>query len=1085
LTFLLKWCNNKFMKSEKNGEVGSSNKNREEQIEAAFANAGVPQEYQGFVRNIENLPPAQRNDRIQEMAVADKDFADSAAAVRLYLESFDAAHPRQEPVAENSTPEKLEEWEEEFAIEMLVSLGMENVDEQEMRDFLAKFRQEQKTSGRSAEALIRERLYDPDMIAKFAGKWEAKYGAGESHKKDVVAADAERVVSDESVSKKLPDAEEKKKRISEIRNEFKARALGAPDDLSLRNILDVLDEVQDMPAEEAFRRVAEAQKRDHRISRYNAAIILHALVPDKVTRPEVPDIKSREPGDMEKDIPEMSAEQMADEWIWEEPVSGSAAKLAGRPTPGYPEGYIPREKKTPVEQSADAAAREDRLAEARRDLGTESSPSKTLRAALEVVEKVRTMPTEEAVRYVINAERDFKILEYHADVILHALIPDRVSKPTEGNVPRAEQADAAPNAAAGVAREGREPREEAMSAERKALDQQLKDGIDMRQDMYRSIRGNKDARDKILDGGPDGVKNFLERLGVFTTALLPKLTPYIMKKHDLIVTATGETGVPRKGDIYVNVDDFMAADFEAVQQLAEKVKRELTGGKGPEAAPEEVVAEVEEENQTEAPRGNGGLPPNAEIGTAKGRAREAGAQVPPERPAGGAERSGRSSERGESHDDERRPLSLFALREEGGHGQGREDEKTFGARARERVAETASRLAERFGIKNLVDSTRIAWSGELADWHTGFAVSLKGKMDSKRRTVQDLEGNRRHLQDEFNTFSQEGEVSAKALMRIEKDRAEIEKKIEINKNAADRLQSRLEYRNNQRARYENRRNEVCRGYMDRVTERLNPFEEKLSDLKLTKGQLEQEIGSHRESLIACKTKVGELKKLVEAEKFPSVRRAHREIVKKIERKAKDLAGEIAAREKDRGKIDKKIVQQDKKANPFRDKLERLARITRREGPNTEVAPRLQREEASFETRDVSGHPREEGEGPAGPDDADAAPGERRPELEKRYSGEELVEAWNAINGSRMKINPDVAKKSFPTFFGEQESASDFLRFAEFYAERHGDEEQFEGMPSMKKAAKKRRGRGFWARLFGRGNRGKSQSRLLGALNRRK
>jgi predicted nucleic acid-binding Zn-ribbon protein len=695
------------------------------------------------------------------------------------------------------------------------------------------------------------------------------------------------------------------------------------------------------------------------------------------------------------------------------------------------------------------------------------------------------MPTEEAVRYVINAERNFEILEYHADVILHALIPDRVPKPTEGNVPRAEQADAASNAVAGAAREGREPEEETMSAERKALDQQLKDGIDMRQDMYRSIRGNKDARDKILDGGPDGVRGFLERLSVFTAALLPKLTPYIMKKHDLIVTATGETGVPRKGDIYVNVDDFMAADFEAVQQLAEKVKRDLAGGKGPEAAPAEVVAEVEEENPAEAPRGNGGLPPNVEMGTAKGRAREAGVQVPPERPAGGAERSERNSERRESHDDEWQPLNLYALREEGGRGQGREDEKTFAARARERVAETASRLAERFGIKNLVDSARIAWSGELADWHTGFAVSLKGKMDGKRRTVQDLEGNRRHLQDEFDTFSQEGEVSAKALMRIEKDRAEVEKKIEKNKNEADRLQSRLEYRNNQRARYENRRNEVCRGYMDRVTERLNPFEEKLSDLKLTKGQLEQEIGSHRESLTACRAKVSELKKLVEAEKFPSVRRAHREIVKKIERKAKDLAGEIAAREKDRGRIDKKIVKQDKKANPFRDKLNRLARITRREGPDTRIAPRLQREEASFEARDVSGHPREEGEEPAGPDDVEAAPAERRPELEKRYSGEELVEAWNAINGSRMMIKLDVAKKSFPTFFGGQESASDFLRFAEFYAERYGDEERFEGMPSMKKAAKKRRGRGFWARLFGQGNRGSSQSRLLGALNRRK
>ena len=578
-----------------------------------------------------------------------------------------------------------------------------------------------------------------------------------------------------------------------------------------------------------------------------------------------------------------------------------------------------------------------------------------------------------------------------------------------------------------------------MSPERKILDQQLKDGISIRQDMYRSIRGNKEARNNILDSGSDGIKDFLSRLDVFTKELRPKLSPYVMKKFDLIITTTGETGVPREGDIYVNVDDLTSADFEAVQQLAEKVRRELSEAEEPEEGPEEEPAEPAAEAGTESPV--------AVAGTETPQESALGARVGRSRPA-------------------------------------REDERTFVQRTRERVAETASRLAERFGIKSIADSARIAWSGELADWHTGRAVSLKGKLDGKRRTVQDLEENRRHLQDEFNTLSREGEVSAKALTRIEKDRAEIEKKIEKNENSADRLQSRLEHRNNQRARFENRRDEVCRGYVDRVAERLNPFEEKLSDLKGTQIQLQKEIGQYQAMLSGEKKEVARLKKLVEAEKFSSVKRAHREIIKKIERTAKDLADEIATREKDRGRIMKKIMKQDKKANPLRDKIDRLTRITKRRGPDTSVAARSRNEEASVEMREVSGHPREEAEGTTNEHDAEGAHAESHPELEKKYSGQELVKAWNSVNGSRMMINPDIAKRTFPTFFGEPESAADFLRFAEFYAERHGDENQFEGMPSMQKAAKKRRTRGFWARLFGGGNRGKSQSRLLGALNRR-
>jgi len=413
---------------------------------------------------------------------------------------------------------------------------------------------------------------------------------------------------------------------------------------------------------------------------------------------------------------------------------------------------------------------------------------------------------------------------------------------------------------------------------------------------------------------------------------------------------------------------------------------------------------------------------------------------------------------------------------------------------RERVAKTASRLAERFGVKDLVDSVKMAYSGGLADWHTSQAVDLKGKLEDRRSKIHGLEEDRYHLEDQIRKFREEGEMSESALMRIEKDRAETEKKIESNKNVADQLQSSLEYRNNQRSRYENRRNEVCRGYMGRVTERLNPFEERLADLKSTQGQLNEEISHHQKLLGIHEGKIAKIKALVDAEKFSSVRRAYREIIRRAENEAKDIEREISAREKDRGRIDKRIMKQDKKANPLRDKLNELARITQRTGADTSVTPREKLERESRETREVSGRPRRRNDEDTGEEDDDdlegaplgggGLPRKPRPEFEKKYSGEELVETWNKANGSRMRINLEKAKKNFPTFFEEERmSVDDFWRFNEFYAERYGDEERFEGMPSVQKAARKRKKPGFWARLFGRG-RAKSERNFLDFLGKK-
>jgi hypothetical protein len=276
--------------------------------------------------------------------------------------------------------------------------------------------------------------------------------------------------------------------------------------------------------------------------------------------------------------------------------------------------------------------------------------------------------------------------------------------------------------------------------------------------------------------------------------------------------------------------------------------------------------------------------------------------------------------------------------------------------------------------------------------------------------------------------------------------------------------------------------------MGRVRERLNPMEEKIAEFKSAKDGLEKDIEESRNSLDFCKKEISKIHEDPKFEKYPSVRRINRKKIKEFEREMKHFRKEIAICQKEHGTIDKKFIKQNKKADPLRDKLNELADITNRKGKDTSVDERSPRLKApSFEMGDTkihsTGGKNGEGEGDSGAASigkgGDNPSRPRSPETEKKYPAKDLIDTWNRLHGTHTMINLE----NHPNFFGQNESAPDFLRHAAIYSERYGDEERFEGMPSMKKAAKKKKG--WWKLFFGRRNRGFTQSGFLRALNSKK
>jgi hypothetical protein len=75
----------------------------ETDIEVILANAGVPEEYQNFARGIADLPPADRESQMAQMAEIEADFKENVARLRSFLSAYDDSH--ETVSAETSTEE--------------------------------------------------------------------------------------------------------------------------------------------------------------------------------------------------------------------------------------------------------------------------------------------------------------------------------------------------------------------------------------------------------------------------------------------------------------------------------------------------------------------------------------------------------------------------------------------------------------------------------------------------------------------------------------------------------------------------------------------------------------------------------------------------------------------------------------------------------------------------------------------------------------------------------------------------------------------------------------------------------------------
>ncbi|MDE1975205.1 MAG: hypothetical protein KGI49_01700 [Patescibacteria group bacterium] len=380
-------------------------------------------------------------------------------------------------------------------------------------------------------------------------------------------------------------------------------------------------------------------------------------------------------------------------------------------------------------------------------------------------------------------------------------------------------------------------------------------------------------------------------------------------------------------------------------------------------------------------------------------------------------------------------------------------------------------MRRKLGIDDIVDSVKIAWNGRIAGWFERKAAGKKDKLNKLTAGLKDLETDAAHLGRQLKIYRSDGNVSEKDLLRIEADRQRIEGKIGGTKQAINEKQASLNVTEISRRTFESRRDEAGRTYVERARAELEPFEDKISDLKNTREQLDKEVSADNDTLKVYKERMAELQAKIDAERFPSIRKADRAILKKVQEEARFFEREIRDREKHKLGIDKQIAKAERRAAPFRGKIDKMSRIMRGKPAEAEKA------QTRHETE----------ERPA--TDAEQAPEQNIEQkrdsqteayADEDYSDTELVEAWNELNGSKMMINPETFKEATKPAKGgdrsKKASINDFWSGAQIYSAEHGDSERMEGMPSMTKAAEKKRS--YWRFFFGIPDAKMGKKRLL-------
>ncbi|MFH0803503.1 MAG: hypothetical protein V1877_00055 [Candidatus Tagabacteria bacterium] len=230
-----------------------------------------------------------------------------------------------------------------------------------------------------------------------------------------------------------------------------------------------------------------------------------------------------------------------------------------------------------------------------------------------------------------------------------------------------------------------------------------------------------------------------------------------------------------------------------------------------------------------------------------------------------------------------------------------------------------------------VDRAKVMFNDKLFDWHHEKAVLLKFKLESKQEEIRRLENLTAEHETRFKTLlsSPERAIDPKVSQKIVLEKEEMGRMIDKEKGRADRIKSRFEYRSQKEDIYKEQRNRICQNVIEKVNNRLEPYEIKLEALKEKKSEASFEIKKNQEKQKENLEKIKDLENKIKESPFKTERKIYRMYVKEAKKTVKENGNDIKKWEKENLKLGHRVAQTGKKASPWRNKINEFERIAKR------------------------------------------------------------------------------------------------------------------------------------------------------------
>lgn len=357
------------------------------------------------------------------------------------------------------------------------------------------------------------------------------------------------------------------------------------------------------------------------------------------------------------------------------------------------------------------------------------------------------------------------------------------------------------------------------------------------------------------------------------------------------------------------------------------------------------------------------------------------------------------------------------------------ENKTLFRKLGEKAKDLAVKVYEKSGAGSLVEKARInsvdrakvMYDSRLYNWHDEKAQKWESRLSLSNKQIGAVENQIKQGQENLRSLKETfgnrmgPDIEAKALREEQNMKLALEKF----QNKRDRAQSKLEFRNNKKAVYENAKKEVVRDVSGRIQERLKPHEGRIEELQVRKSQFDSEIGNLTDLKSKLEEQLEELEEGKRGATFEFEREQFQLIINETKGERREINNFIKSRVKERAKIESELIPVSKKANSWRDKLNQFHRISQRDtvyvapGEREEVPADFEHAEISTAKRVIKKAPERGGY----PSEEAATTREETSKIkparvyeraeDKKFSPEDYIKQWNKYFGSDLQIKPDL------------------------------------------------------------------------------